>query len=417
MHALLAIYRRLETRLLSSPQDEPLLRPVMPELDTIRGVAILMVLVSHGFLWSKDAALPLPTVLVLNVALLGRLGVNLFFVLSGFLITGLLFESVGRAGYYRRFYRRRAARILPAFYLTLLILKVTDHAPGSYLGLSAVFLANLTPLFGVWPAYGVLWSLAVEEHFYLIWPTLVRHLTARRLLYLCAAIVVVEPALRAVSFATTAPHGVDGLDVMRYTWNAIDAIALGSFLALAVREFRWDRQTAVRYALGTIAAGAAVFCAGIPLGIASRHGTGIGAAFQEVPWNFAFAGVLALFLVLGTGRWKRLVVPPALRFFGRISYGLYLIHFLLFDKYDAIATRYFPRLLPSAGQIGLLSIRFLIASAAAIVAAWISRETFEHFFLTLGRQGIRTTLKSLEIRHGKTARTAPAYVVVDDRRP
>jgi peptidoglycan/LPS O-acetylase OafA/YrhL len=358
----------------------------MPELDSIRGIAILMVVVSHAFLWRGDSALPLSTLLVVKTALLGRLGVNLFFVLSGFLITGLLVDSVGRDDYYRRFYRRRVARILPAFYLTLLILKLTGHAPDSYLALSAIFLANLTPLFGVWPSYGVLWSLAVEEHFYLIWPTLVRHLTPRRLLFLCGAIVVIEPALRAISLATTSPHGVDGLDVVRYTWNAIDAVALGCCLALAIREFDWDRRTTLRYALGTIAGAAAMFCACIPLGITSRHRTVIGAALQEVPWNFAFAGVLALFLVLGTGRRRGLVVAKTLRFFGRISYGLYLIHFLMFDKYDAIATRYFPGLIPSQGQLSLFAIRFLIASAAAIVVAWISRETFEEFFLALGKR-------------------------------
>ena len=380
MDAPLAIYRRVEAALLSSKQNEPLLRPVMPEL---------MVLISHGFLWNGALALPLSTLVVFKVVLLGRLGVNLFFVLSGFLITGLLFDSVARGDYYRRFYRRRVARILPAFYLTLLVLAVTRHASGAYLGLSAIFLANVTPLFGVWPSYGVLWSLAVEEHFYLVWPTLVRYLTPRGLLRLCGAIVIVEPALRAISLVTTSPHGVDGLDAMRYTWNAIDAVALGCCLALAVREFHWDRQTTLRYALGTIVGGAAVFCCGLPFGITGRHGTVFGAAFQEVPWNFAFAGVLALFLVLGTGKWKKLVVPTVLRFFGRISYGLYLIHFLILDKYDAIATRYFPQLLPSDGQLSLLSIRFLIASAAAILVAWISRETFEEFFLALGKRRLR----------------------------
>ena len=107
--------------------------------------------------------------------------------------------------------------------------------------------------------------------------------------------------------------------------------------------------------------------------------------------GFAFAGVLALFLVLGTGRWAGFVVPKTLRFFGRISYGLYLIHFMMFDKYDAIATRYFSRLMPSQGQLSLFSIRFLIASAAAIMVAWISRETFEELFLALGKPRARET--------------------------
>jgi peptidoglycan/LPS O-acetylase OafA/YrhL len=380
--SLPAIYRRIESWLLSTTEAGPLLRPVMPELDSVRGIAILMVLVFHGFYWyGTMAALPRATQIFLHATWFGRLGVNLFFVLSGFLITGLLLNSVGRADYFRNFYIRRVLRILPAYYVLLLILALTHHTSRVFLEMSAIHLANLTPLFGVGSSYVVLWSLAVEEHFYLIWPTVVRHLTPRRLLCLSGAILIVVPAVRAISYLIVSRHASEWNDVARYTWNAADALALGCFFALAVREFRWGRQTTVRYALGAILGGTIFFCAGIPFGITTRHSNIIGAALQEVPWNFVFVGVLALFLVLGTGKWRILVVPKALRFFGRISYGLYLIHFLMFDAYDAVTTHYFPLLAPSQGRLSLLSIRFLIGSTVAILAAWISRETLEEFFL------------------------------------
>jgi peptidoglycan/LPS O-acetylase OafA/YrhL len=249
-----------------------------------------------------------------------------------------------------------------------------------------VFLANLSPLFAVKSAYVVLWSLAVEEQFYLVWPAIVRHLTRKNLLRLCCAIVLCEPVLRAVSYVLALPNGTEWNDVTRYTWNATDGLALGCILALSIREFGWTRTTALRFALIAMAGGVAVFCAGLPFGIATRHASIVGAALQEVPWNFVFVGTVTLFLVLGTGRSKSLVLSPMLRFFGRISYGLYLIHFFIFDEYDVVAARYFPRLVAAHGQIGPIWIRFVIGSTCAILIAWLSRETIEEFFLNLAKR-------------------------------
>src|SRR5262249_14959626 len=146
----------------------PLLRGHMPELDSVRGLAILMVLVYHGLYWAiRLERFPYLERAVLTAAWTGRLGVNLFFVLSGFLITQLMAESKGKENYYTRFYWRRALRILPAYFATLALLGILGTSP-AFLGLSAVYLANLTPLFGVVIAYPVLWSLAVEEHFYFV---------------------------------------------------------------------------------------------------------------------------------------------------------------------------------------------------------------------------------------------------------
>jgi peptidoglycan/LPS O-acetylase OafA/YrhL len=95
-------------------------------------------------------------------------------------------------------------------------------------------------------------------------------------------------------------------------------------------------------------------------------------------------------LVLGTGKWRRFVLPPPLLFLGRISYGLYLIHFLMFDEYDVVAIHYFPRLIAAPGHVAAIWIRFVIASTCAILIAWLSRETVEQFFLNLAMRGPRT---------------------------
>jgi peptidoglycan/LPS O-acetylase OafA/YrhL len=158
----------------------------MPELDCLRGIAILLVVLFHGFagayLRLHFGGLPGKFVWATQY---GRSGVNLFFVLSGFLITGILLDTKHQEHYYRDFYARRALRILPAYYLLLVLLMLLGVGTAAFYVLSFFYLSNVTDLFGVICAYGPLWSLAVEEHYYLIWPALVRNLT-RRNLAICA---------------------------------------------------------------------------------------------------------------------------------------------------------------------------------------------------------------------------------------
>ena len=178
-------------------EKESILRPRMPELDTLRGIAILVVVAFHGFggIAYLPAARPLWQRIFLGAAKQGWTGVNLFFVLSGFLITGILFDSLVKPDYYSRFYYHRALRILPAYYMMLFVLLAGNlimwsdvHKTLAFVGLSIFYLSNIVPLFGVTNMYPLLWSLAVEEHFYLLWPTVVRFFTRRGV-----AIVAIEP--------------------------------------------------------------------------------------------------------------------------------------------------------------------------------------------------------------------------------
>jgi len=99
----------------------------------------------------------------------GFIGVDLFFVLSGFLITGILLDSRESRHYYARFYTRRALRILPVYYALLVLLLLLHSSSIQFVGLSFIYLANMTVFFGVSCGYGPLWSLALEEHYYLLW--------------------------------------------------------------------------------------------------------------------------------------------------------------------------------------------------------------------------------------------------------
>jgi peptidoglycan/LPS O-acetylase OafA/YrhL len=383
-------------------RPQPLLRPKMPELDTIRGIAILAVLFYHGFFWQTDVPSFVGVErLFISLMWVGRLGVSLFFVLSGFLITGLLLDTRSRSDYYSRFYIRRALRILPAYYAILLVLAATRHSTSPFLLLSMVYLSNLTPLFGIAISYPVLWSLAVEEHFYLLWPAIVRHLTLRRLALLSSVVVVVTPMTRLASFYVGYKDGFISYVCNDYTWNASDGLACGALLAILIRVVDPSRVEALKFSAAAIGGAVLLWLVGMPFGILTRQ-RAFGAALQVTPWNIAFAGLLGIFLVVGTGSWRFLVVPRPLCFFGEISYGLYLIHILIFDTYDGLMGRYFPTLKHGTG-FGALWLRFFCAASVATLLAYASRRWFENPFLRLKDRLVcaaDSSSKSNDLDHG-----------------
>ncbi|HXP84767.1 MAG TPA: acyltransferase [Bryobacteraceae bacterium] len=181
----------------------------IPELDGVRATAIWMVLVAHlGFAYPPPAGallwMPSAAVRILGH---GWLGVDLFFVLSGFLITGILLDSRNRPKYFQRFYGRRALRILPVYFVSVGVMALFYANSGRYFLLSSLFMANLASLLSVSFPHGpgVLWSLAVEEHFYLLWPGLVRLMSRRTLAIVAAAIVLGTPVLRGLAASRGVP--------------------------------------------------------------------------------------------------------------------------------------------------------------------------------------------------------------------
>src|SRR6266852_333793 len=346
----------------------------MPELDVLRGIAVLGVLFFHGFR-AEYGGLPFTGVrrIVLQATQPGALGVNLFFVLSGFLITGILLDSRTRPDYYRRFYTRRALRILPAYYSLLILLGLLHQASAAFLGLSFVYLSNVTSLFGVSMDYHPLWSLAVEEHYYIVWPSVVRKLSHYLALF-SLTICILIPVARAISF-----HYGHMLGGEWYTWFAADGLAEGSLLAIVLRSSISRKHAAVG---GTflLTMTTILVIAGAPFGMLSRQ-TMLGASLQLTLVNTFFAGLLLLFLVLGTSSRKWLVNSAILAFFGYISYGLYLIHPMIFRIYDKVTGRFWPWLQPSVGHFGLIVLRFGVVSATAIGLSYLSREYYEEWFL------------------------------------
>jgi len=368
---------------ISKGNGNSILRPNMPELDFLRGVAILVVVLYHGFYWiiinyyDLSVFNGLGKIIILSTAG-GWLGVHLFFVLSGFLITGILLDTKERPDYFKRFYSRRALRILPAYLALLCILLILGAIQWPFLVISVFFLSNLAVLFGLSVQYAPLWTLAIEEQFYLFWPQAVRRLSKKALTILALSVVVLTTILRLIAVLSGQRQGLT-----IYTWFLTDGFTMGSLMAIYLRSKYATRKKVLHMGLILVAVGLSIMAVGAPFGILT-HKTTFGSIFQFVPWYFVFAGTILLFLIVGTSHLKRFVLWNWLRYFGYISYGLYLIHFFIFTELDLLAQKLSPALsiFIHTTASGLV-LRFIIGAGMSILIAALSRKYFESFFLNL----------------------------------
>lgn len=369
------------------PPRDTILRSFMPELDSLRGVAALAVLFYHGLYYSGGGTNLYQGAArwVVAAAEPGFLGVNLFFVLSGFLITGILLNIKCNQHYYANFYTRRALRILPAYYLLLLLLFVYGIR-GAFLGMSAVYLSNMVGLFGIKASYGPLWSLSVEEHFYLIWPAVVRKFTTGNLIVVAASTLFICPILQWQWLRMGRAEEASVL-----TWLVCDGIAIGALIAIFLRSRLGTRRNAL------LAAAAVCFVAFLLFGAGGQFGLGSEAQFvlQREAWNLLFGSLLISSLLLGSSRWQRVASPRLLRFFGSISYGLYLIHLLVFMAYQSVFK-------PKLGDFHALLTEFAICSMTAISLATLSRYTYEEYFLRLKERLAPTSPRMQQARAAVT---------------
>jgi peptidoglycan/LPS O-acetylase OafA/YrhL len=362
-------------------KNEPLIRSHMPELDTIRGLAVLGVLLYHGLYWARDLSVYARwQARIFQLASIGQFGVNLFFVLSGFLITGVLLNSRDRPRYFKRFYFRRALRILPAYYATLALLVLFKLTSIKFLLMSLAFSSNLAPMLGIALSYPVLWSLAVEEHFYLVWPIVAKRLTPSGLLLFLGAVLILTPVSRYLYHERAVAEGTVGSGYGFYTWNNLDGLALGAFVAVLVRRDGWGRRRVLQLAFLLGASSVLIVLLGYPYGILTRM-TAVGDALQYVPWNFASCAMIVTFILIGSGPYRRFVTPVPIIFLGIISYGLYLYHLMVFFAYERmLRLAWVHNALPSS-QWAQSWLRMLVVGSVAIALAYVSRRYLEEPFL------------------------------------
>ena len=354
----------------------------MPELDTLRGIAVSLVVLFHafGFSYGASGLSGVPKFLV-GLTMGGWVGVNLFFVLSGFLITGILLDTKDRSDFYRRFYTRRALRILPLYYAVLVLLLVlvrtelvARHASWSFLALSAIYLSNVTPFFGVPMQYGVLWSLSVEEHFYLLWPIAVRALSRRKVIACAVTVIAACVALRILYYFI-------GWSNNGYLWLSADGLAMGASLAALARNPE-PRRDVRRCTLAAFVSSGTLLVCGAPFGIFSA-GHFLGLTVRETAIDLFFLGVLGAALLIGTSQYRQFVNIRVFQFLGTISYGVYLTHMLVFEVVAHFTLRHWPSLRASAGHFALMVAQFCVAAPLTVAITYLSRWYFEERFLRM----------------------------------
>jgi peptidoglycan/LPS O-acetylase OafA/YrhL len=313
-------------------------RAHMPTLDGLRGLAVMIVVwhntASTGASVGHDA---IGRVLSL-FSNMGWMGVQLFFVLSGFLITGILLDAKGAPRQFRNFYMRRVLRIFPIYYAVLFVAFIVLPALG-YLPEWSVanksqqiwywtYLANWElPIVGGGGGLSHFWSLAVEEQFYLLWPLVVIGLQRRALSWLCVGLIVSAPLARAVlinhdfEFAKWAAY--------EFTFVRWDALACGALLAIAVRYRPWLQVVMV-------AAPKAMLCALIYMAGYAALNHNFAAVEQGVAaLNQSVAALLCAALLFRgifsaqptTSRWQVFLSNSMLRNIGKYSYAIYIFHF------------------------------------------------------------------------------------------
>jgi peptidoglycan/LPS O-acetylase OafA/YrhL len=351
----------------------------IPELDGIRAIAIWMVLLMHvfnGFPVPKGTPsfLPHPVKLLIDH---GWFGVDLFFLLSGFLITGILLDTKDQPSFFKNFYIRRFLRIMPLYFAVVLIWSFCYRGHGLYFVLSSFFGANLYPLFHTHAPRGpdVLWSLAVEEHFYLFWPAIVYLLDRRKLLVLCAALFVGCPILRAVYAA----KGMDPAVIYLLTWFRLDGLAGGAALAIWARSEYSEWRPSWVLVAGILAALAAITVAGATVGLSGTK-TVASVALRYTQAYLFFGAFFVLTLMYVDSKWTSWLRSRLMQLTGAFSYCLYLVHFSLGDLYHFLLNR---QHFLHFGPVATIFARgaFLVAASYGIAA--LSQKYWEGPFLAL----------------------------------
>ena len=336
----------------------------IPELQGLRGLAVLAVVIYH-------CHNRLEGTWIHYASLWGWVGVNLFFTLSGFLITSILIEARDKPHYFRNFYARRALRIWPVYFLLLIVCysmpewflgdTLAHQAHWQTLVAYALFVQNLRHA-ALPGTLGPTWSLAIEEQYYFVWAPIVRFCKGRiswLLPGILVAMLIASPLVRYLH-----PQWIRGMGT--HTAIHLDGIALGSLLALGLYRVALTRRT-------WIWIGFAAAIAGVVFAATIAGGT----SFLDSALALAFAGVV-LAAVAGTG--ARNPVAAVLRrgplpYYGQISYGMYMTHILVFVYFGNFDARLDDNHhIGIAGNLAIVALR-LVASTIVATVLWYGFES------------------------------------------
>jgi len=358
-------------------------------LDGIRGLAIFFVMIYHmapGFPGHGFSARFLT-----RLFSSGWFGVDLFFALSGFLITGILLDARGSADYFRSFYARRMLRIFPLYYLVLFLVFFVTPAFDSSLYQEArkdqawfwLYLMNIPTALRNFPYRSMnhLWSLAVEEQFYLLWPALVLWTSPRGMVRLCWCLVAAAFCSRVL--LTSGQHAPMLVAAYTFTPCRSDGLACGALAAASLRHASalnppglW--QSRKLWLLLALAVGG-VFCFSSDVTFFNPVIETIGISLLAL-----FFGVSVGIAAVSHGRAATLLGCPPLALLGKYSYCMYIIHpaiYHLVSQGVASVSPRFPFLRGHAGEWASMA-----ASLSTTMAlAWMSWTCYESRWLSLKR--------------------------------
>ena len=355
----------------------------IPALDGIRGAAAATVFIYH---YGGGARSSQSVVRFIGETIhLGWAGVSLFFVLSGFLITGILLDSMERPNWRSRFYVRRTLRIFPLYYFAIVAVILVNVLFGrswrSILPIWPFFLSLqdfpqlvhygvLGPLFNL----GHLWSLAVEEQFYLIWPLILLSASRRgRVRQLCFGVFLGSLLFRGCIFGLN----LNSEWALYFIGGRSGEMAAGAFLAAIFRAAPSERDRLTLTARPVlVASGASLFILILSTGETDARGAWLGILGVAL-FSVFFAALIALSLQPGIA--QRVFSLPFLRWLGKISYGIYIYHLLLYPVFTWLTHRLLPELTGTGYQLMLAAI----ATMGTLSVASLSFTTLESGFLQL----------------------------------
>jgi peptidoglycan/LPS O-acetylase OafA/YrhL len=355
----------------------------IPQLDGLRGIAVLLVIGLHYLNDAQHGAFGTLLYRFGCAFRLGWAGVDLFFVLSGFLIGGILLENRAAKNYFSVFYLRRLYRIVPIYFLWITLYVLSALLAGGWLAnfiplgpsplrpvpLFYLFLQNYLSLpFGslIWVWLAVAWSLGVEEQFYLLAPPLIRYLPLQKLRLCLFATLLLAPLLRVLVY-----FFVQGGRYSMYAWMPCraDSLAFGVLAAMLWREGTISAWYAAHKRLFFIFV--VILLAPLPIFI----------KWMFVPYTLAmgsfgyswlallFTTLLLLCLLEPTGLWSRFLRLGFLREMGALSYCLYLIHLCILHLAHASLLHAQPRISDLPGLA--VSVLALLISYALAKLSWL----------------------------------------------
>ncbi|MBC8289235.1 MAG: acyltransferase [Planctomycetes bacterium] len=352
----------------------------VPALDGVRGVAIAMVVAFHSGLILDSSSLGEKA--WLKVASIGWAGVDLFFVLSGFLITTILIQTRDEPRYFRNFFMRRVLRIFPLYFGSLLLLfsQLDDRGQQMWYWL---FAQNWISVFeGLTPAQPLAlqpyWSLAVEEQFYLVWPLVICLLRPRQIPLFCVLTSLVALTARCVAKS----QGVEVWTVMTVTPFRLDALALGGLVASCRLS---EQRTRLTKFAPFVLAGCLVALIVIGFVEGGFHGDRISS--QTIGYSL-FALMCAALIAMVVEEHplaklpRRLLEWEPLRHLGNRSYCIYVVHMPVLVFMRSVYVR---RL--QEKDTGTSDVQaFIFAVATCLILAELSWHLYEKQFLKLKRR-------------------------------